>query len=109
VGRELAAFLNQREIPGVRVYPTAVGTEEGIRFVITNREVFDSGRLGLEVAGAIHALYPGKLDFTVDRKLIGSDDVIRRLEAGEDPRAIQQSFQDQLAAFIQKRQQYLLY
>ena len=109
VGRELAAFLNQREIPGVRVYPTTVGTEQGIRFVITNRDVFDSTRLGLEVAGALHALYPGKLDFAADRKLIGSDDVVRRLEAGEDPRAIQQSYQDQLAAFIQKRQPYLLY
>lgn len=109
VGRELAAFLNQREIPGVRVYPTTVGTEQGIRFVITNREVFDSTRLGLEVAGALHSLYPGKLDFTVDRKLIGSDDVIRRLEAGEDPRAIEQSYQDHLADFIRKRQSYLLY
>jgi len=109
VGRELAAFLNKREIPGIRAYPTTVGTEEGIRFVITDREVFDSTRLGLEVAGAIHALYPGKLDLTADRKLIGSDDVIRRLEAGEDPRVIQQSYQDQLAGFIQKRQQYLLY
>lgn len=105
----MAAFLNQREIPGVRVYPTTVGTEQGIRFVITNRDVFDSTRLGLEVAGALQALYPGKLDFAADRKLIGSDDVVRRLEAGEDPRAIQQSYQDQLAAFIQKRQPYLLY
>ena len=109
VAREFAAFLNKREIPGVRVYPTTVGTEEGVRFVITDREVFDSTRLGLEIAGALHALYPGKLDFGADRRLIGSDDVVRRLEAGEDPRAIQQSYQDQLAEFIQKRQQYLIY
>ncbi len=109
VGRDLATSLNQREIPGVRVYPTMVGTEPGIRFVITDREVFDSGRLGLEVAAALHALYPGKLDFSVDRRLIGSDDVIHRLEAGEDPRAIQQSYQDQVADFVKKRVAYLLY
>ena len=109
VGRELASFLNLREIPGVRVYPTTVGTEEGIRFVVTNREIFDSTRLGLEVAGALHALYPGKIDFTLNRKLIGSDDVIRRLTAGEDPRAIQQSYQDQLSDFLKKRESYLLY
>src|SRR5581483_9829197 len=109
VGRELAAFLNLREIPGVRVYPTTVGTEPGIRFVITDREAFDSTRLGLEVAAALHSLYPGKLDLNVDRRLIGSDDAIRRLEAGEDPRAIQQSYQDSLADFIKKRERYLLY
>ncbi|HLK46662.1 MAG TPA: exo-beta-N-acetylmuramidase NamZ domain-containing protein [Bryobacteraceae bacterium] len=109
VGRDLAAYLNQREIPGVRVYPTRIGADQGVRFVITNREVFDSTRLGLEIAAALHALYPGKMDFTADRKLIGSDDTIRRLNAGEDPRGIQQSFQDQLADFLAKRELYLLY
>src|SRR5262249_18806127 len=108
-GRELAAYLNQREIPGVRVYPTRVGKVEGIRFVLTNREFFDSTRLGLEVAAAIHSLYPGKLDWPLDRKLIGSQDVVRRLEAGEDPRAIVQSFQDRVAGFEQRREPYLLY
>jgi uncharacterized protein YbbC (DUF1343 family)/CubicO group peptidase (beta-lactamase class C family) len=108
-GWELAAFLNQREIPGVRVYPAPVGADQGIRFVILNRDVFDSTRLGLEVASALHTLYPGKIDLTLNRKLIGSDDAIRRLNAGEDPRAIQQSFQDQLGDFLKKREAYLLY
>jgi uncharacterized protein YbbC (DUF1343 family) len=105
----LAARLNQREIPGVRVYPTTVGKVEGVRFVITNRELFDSTRLGLEVAAAIQALYPGKLDLTLNRKLIGSDDAIRRLAAGEDPRSIQQSLMDGVAEFVKKREPYLLY
>jgi uncharacterized protein YbbC (DUF1343 family) len=109
VGRDLAARLNQREIPGVRVYPVAVGKVEGVRFVITNRELFDSTRLGLEVAAAIQALYPGKLDLALDRKLIGSDEVIRRLVAGEDPRSIQQSLLDGVAEFVKKREPYLLY
>jgi uncharacterized protein YbbC (DUF1343 family)/CubicO group peptidase (beta-lactamase class C family) len=108
-GREMAAYLNQREIPGVRVYPTMVGKVEGVRFVVTNRELFDATRLGLEVASAIQKLYPGKLDFSADRKLIGSADVIGRLIAGEDPRSIQQSMMDQVAAFIKKRAPYLLY
>jgi uncharacterized protein YbbC (DUF1343 family) len=117
-GRELAAYLNGRHIPGVRVYPTSFIPNdsnlkgqriEGVRFVITNREVFDSTRLGLEVAAAIQQLYPGKIDLAVDKRLIGSDDVIRRLQAGEDPRTIQQSYEDALQAFIAKRAQYLLY
>ena len=108
-GRELAAYLNQREIPGVRAYPAKVGTVGGVRFVITNRDGFDSTRLGLEVAAALQKLYPGKVDLPSDSKLIGSSDAIRRLAAGEDPRAIQQSFQDELAEFVKQREPYLLY
>jgi uncharacterized protein YbbC (DUF1343 family)/CubicO group peptidase (beta-lactamase class C family) len=117
-GRELAAYLNKRQIPGVRAYPTRFTPSEsnfkgkrieGVRFAITNRELFDSTRLGLELAAAVQSLYPGKIDFTLSKRLIGSDDVIRRLQAGEDPRLIQQSFQDPLAAFLKLRDQYLLY
>jgi uncharacterized protein YbbC (DUF1343 family)/CubicO group peptidase (beta-lactamase class C family) len=108
-GRELAARLNQREIPGVRVYPAMVGGVEGVRFVITDRERFDSTRLGLEVAAALEALYPGKVDLSLSRKLIGSDEVIRRLAAGEDPRSIQQDLMDQVAEFLHRRDPYLLY
>jgi uncharacterized protein YbbC (DUF1343 family) len=108
-GRELSAHLNEREIAGVRVYPTMVGKVEGVRFVITNRELFDATRLGLEVAAAIQKLYPGKLDFSVDGKLIGSEGVVRRLMAGEDPRSIQQSLADQVDRFVKKRAAYLLY
>ena len=55
-GRELAAYLNGRQIPGVRVYPTSfTPTEsnfkgvriEGVRFVITNRET-----VGFHASGA---------------------------------------------------------
>lgn len=118
VGRDLAAYLNKRLIPGVRAYPTVfVPTEsnhkgkriEGVRFEITNRELFDSTRLGLELAVAVQTLYPGKIDFTLSKRLIGSDDVIRRIGAAEDPRLIQQSYQEALAAWVAKREPYLLY
>jgi uncharacterized protein YbbC (DUF1343 family) len=117
-GRELAAYLNKRQIPGARVYPTSfTPTEsnfkgariEGVRFEITNREIFDSTRLGLEIAAAIRFLYPGKVDFATSKRLIGSDDAIRRLQAGEPPNAIQQSFMDSVAAFVKLRDPYLLY
>ena len=35
--------------------------------------------------------------------------MIRRLQAGEDPRLIQQSFQEPLDAFLQTREKYLIY
>ena len=108
-GRELAAYLNRREIPGVRVYPARVGTVEGVRLVIVNRELLDSTRLGLEVAAAIAKLYPGRMDFSLNKLLIGSAEAIRQLQAGDDPRTIQQGFQDAVAAFVKMREPYLLY
>jgi uncharacterized protein YbbC (DUF1343 family) len=82
---------------------------EGVRFEIVNRELLDSTRLGLEVAAAIQKLYPGKIDWAVDRKLIGSDEVIRQLQAGVDPRTIQQAMEDGVAQFVTLREKYLLY
>ena len=117
-GRDLAAYLNKRQVPGVRVYPTSFTPTdsnfkgkriEGVRFEITNRDIFDSTRFGLELAGAIQNLYPGKIDWAVNKRLIGSDDVIRRLQSGQDPRQIQQSIQDALDDFIKLRAKYLLY
>jgi uncharacterized protein YbbC (DUF1343 family) len=117
-GRELAHYLNMREIPGIRVYPTAfTPTEsnfkgkriEGVRFIITNRELLNATRLGLEVAVAIEKLYPGKIDWKLTNRLIGNADVIKRIQALEDPRLIEESFQDAVEAFIERRKAFLLY
>jgi uncharacterized protein YbbC (DUF1343 family)/CubicO group peptidase (beta-lactamase class C family) len=108
-GPELAAYLNRRRIPGVRVYVTRFNNIEGVRFVITNRDDFDSTRMGLEIAGALQKLYPGKIDFETDKKLIGSEEVIRALTAGDDPRDIQQKMLDRVAEFLTLRDKYLIY
>jgi uncharacterized protein YbbC (DUF1343 family) len=108
-GPELAAYLNRRRIPGVRVYATRFQAVEGVRFVITDRDEFDSARLGLEIAAALQKLYPGKVDFGANIKLIGSAEVVRALAAGDDPRDIQQKMADSVAAFVKMREKYLLY
>ena len=117
-GRDLADYLNQRWIPGVRFYPVRfqpsssplAGREvEGIRFVVTSRESFDASRLGFEMASALRKLYPGKIALETNRKLIGNEQVMRALEAGEDPESIRQQQQDALEGFLQLREKYLLY
>jgi uncharacterized protein YbbC (DUF1343 family) len=117
-GPELASFLNSRYIPGVRVYPTrfrptssnfAGTTIQGIRFVITDRNSLDSTRLGLEVGYALEKLYPGKIPWDVNRFLIGSHEVVERGKAAADPRETVQKMEDSLAAFVGKREKYLLY
>jgi uncharacterized protein YbbC (DUF1343 family) len=55
-GRKLAAYLNDRGLPGIRVYPTILKpttsnfsgeTIQGVRFVITDRDAFHSTRFGI--------------------------------------------------------------
>src|SRR4051812_8503164 len=79
-GRALASYLNKRLIPGVRAYPTRFTPADsnfkrkpidGVRFEITNRELLDATRLGLELAVAVQTLYPGKIDFALSKRLIG--------------------------------------
>jgi len=117
-GPKLSAYLNGRRIPGVRTYPTRFKPKEsnlkgisieGVRFVITDREAFGSTRLGLEIAAALHKLFPGKLDFTINKSLIGNPETIRMILAGDDPRTIQDQQAEELSGFLQRRAKYLLY
>jgi uncharacterized protein YbbC (DUF1343 family)/CubicO group peptidase (beta-lactamase class C family) len=117
-GRELAEFLNGRYIPGVRLYPTRFRPSssnfsgkwiEGVRFVVTDRNAFDSVRLGLEIAYAIGKLYPGKIDWMASRFLIGSRITLEALTANEEPRSIQLKMTDSVTGFLDRRNPYLLY
>ena len=117
-GRRLASYLNGRFIPGVRVYPTRFTptasnfkgqTIQGVRFVVTDRDAFDSTRFGLELGSALEKLFPGKIPWDVNRFLIGNREVIRAEKAGEDPRSIVEKMQDSVAQFVERRRKYLLY
>ncbi len=117
-GRELAAYLNGRLVPGVRFYATrfqpvssalAGVAVEGVRFVITDREAFSAQRLGLEIAAALLRLYPGKISLDLNRRLIGNQATIDALAAGEDPRQIEQVNKDNIDSVIRLRAKYLLY
>ena len=117
-GEQLATALNARMIPGVRVYPTRFEPTashfkgqmiQGVRFVITNRNAFDSTRFGLEIGYALQKLYPGKMDWDVNRFLIGNHAVIQEGKDGVDPRTIEDKMQDGVKDFLTRREKYLLY
>lgn len=117
-GIELAQFLNSRTIPGVRAYPTSFApnasnfkskTVSGVRFVIINREQFNSVRLGFEIAFALQKLYPGKVDFESCRFLVGNRAVLDAMKKAEDPRTIEQGLEEPIHAFLDRRRPYLLY
>jgi uncharacterized protein YbbC (DUF1343 family)/CubicO group peptidase (beta-lactamase class C family) len=117
-GQGLAAALNAQFIPGVRAYPTkfqpaasnfAGQTIEGVRFVITDRESFDSTRLGIEIASALQTLYPGKIDFEKCKGLIGNRETITALQQGKEAIEIYTAAQGDASKFAERRKAYLLY
>ena len=117
-GRELASYLNALHIPGIRAYATRFQPStspfkgkliEGVRFVITDRDILDSTRLGLELAAALEQLYPGRIEWGQNERLIGDRAVIRALQAGVDPSAIRESWSEALGRFVKRRSAYLLY
>jgi len=117
-GRELATYLNAREIPSVRFVPVVFtptsGTAaeqrcEGVNLIILDRNTLDVPELGIELASALHKLYPA--DFKLDRMndLLLNQSVLTALGAGEDPRRIAEDWQEPLQRFIELRKKYLLY
>jgi uncharacterized protein YbbC (DUF1343 family)/CubicO group peptidase (beta-lactamase class C family) len=117
-GAKLANYLNKRHVPGVRVYPVRfrptasnfAGKDiEGVRFVVTGREAFNSVRLGMEIGAALEKLFPGKLPWDATARLIGNKDTISALRELRDPRAIESDHEEPLRNFLAVRDKYLLY
>ena len=114
-GARLADYMNARGIPGVRFQavkftPTAshfAGKSlEGIGFTVTNRDLLRTSQLGLELAAGLAKLYPGKMDWEVNRKLLGNQAVLDSLKNdGDTPWAGNQGVRE----FEAVRAKYLSY
>jgi uncharacterized protein YbbC (DUF1343 family) len=114
-GRQLARYLESRAIPGVRCYPVQLTpstsnfsgkTIPGVHFIVTNRDLFSSSRLGLELAAALATLYPRKIAVDSNRNLIGNSSVMRVLAAGGDAGPAADAG---IQKFLLLRQKYLIY
>jgi uncharacterized protein YbbC (DUF1343 family) len=118
-GSQLAHVLNARLLPGVRFlpvkftphspYPYANQLCHGVELIVTNRNVVDSPELGLEVAYALHKLYPDKYELNKIETLLANKGVLEVLQAGRDPQRIAEDWQQQLHDFENRRKPYLLY
>jgi uncharacterized protein YbbC (DUF1343 family) len=117
-GRALAAALNARSLPGVRVYPvrftpasnTYAGKQcQGVFFVVTDREALRPVRLGLEVAAALVRLHADRYDPGKTSLLLGSAEQVAKLRAGADPSSIAGKWTADEARWRRLRAKYLLY
>lgn len=117
-GRRLAAELNGRRLPGVRFYPTSFTPTaskykgevcQGVFILVTDREVMKAVRVGVELIAAVYRLHGDKLEIDKVLRLVGSENVVARVKAGEDPARIAASWADDEARFRLFRARYLLY
>lgn len=117
-GRELAAYLNERQIPGVRFVPiTFTPTSSnysgqachGVNIVLTNREFLDATEMGMELAAALLKLYPEQYHVEKILDILASKAVYDKLVRGEDPHRIDLDWQDDLQKFEKIRERYLIY
>ena len=114
----LSAYLNARQIDGVRFVPLhfiptastyANQTCGGVNIVVTARDSLDAPELGLEIAAALIHLYPNQFEAASLDSLMRNKASLDGLIAGEDPRRIAEDWQDEASVFGTERKKYLLY
>src|SRR5580704_16374821 len=82
---------------------------EGVNLMLTGRNVLDAPELGIELASALHKLYPA--DFKMDRMaaLLANPAVFDALNAGQDPRRIAQDWRESIEKFESTAKKYQIY
>jgi uncharacterized protein YbbC (DUF1343 family)/CubicO group peptidase (beta-lactamase class C family) len=114
----LAAYLNAREIGGVRFIPVqftpnaSVFVNEkcgGVNIMILDRNALDAPELGAEIASALHHLYPNEYKLAGLDALMRSQASLNAITSGEDPRRLAEQWQDGIEEFQKTRAKYLLY
>ena len=81
----------------------------GVNIIVTDRDALDAPELGLEIASALHKLYPEKYELGSIDTLLLNQSVLQALKQGEDPRRIADDGRQALDHFMQLRAKYLLY
>lgn len=116
--KELAAYLNNRKIQGVRFMPvdfTPASSRfenqvcHGIQLILIDRQVLDAPAMGIEIISALYKLF--QKDFQIDKTMdiIGARWVLQAIKESQDPNSIMLLWQDQLEQFRKLRSKYLLY
>ena len=117
-GQKLGKYLNERNIRGVRLVPvrfkpnSSVFKDEecvGVNIIMTNRDVFNSVRTGLEIAAALHKLYPS--DWQVEKygRLLVNAEILEMVKRGDPTENIEKVVNAKNNDFFKRRASFLLY
>jgi len=117
-GTQLAKYLNDRNIPGVRFVPISFTPNasvyagqkcEGVNIAVVDRNAFDAPEMGLELASALHKLYSEQYHMERMIELLLNQKAYDALAAGQDPRRITEDMREGLEKFERLREKYLIY
>ena len=81
----------------------------GVNIVVTGRNSLDAPELGIEIASALHSLYPDQYEMAKLDNLMLNEASAQSIGAGQDPRRVWMNWVDQIEAFKTIRAKYLLY
>ena len=116
--KKLAEYLTKRQMIGIRFVPADFTPNSGryknrrchgVRVILNDRNALDSPALGIEIASALHRLYPKEFQLDKTLPLIGSRKVLQEIKKGLDPRQIAREWEEDLARFNKMRAKYMLY
>jgi uncharacterized protein YbbC (DUF1343 family) len=114
----LAAAINRAKPPGVKVVPVRFTPKSskfvneecrGIHFIVTDWDKFRSFDLGLTVALALRTSQGSRWEPEKWKRLLGNEDVYRRVMAGEKADAILKSVEADLASYRELKKDVELY
>jgi uncharacterized protein YbbC (DUF1343 family) len=117
-GQQLASYLNARAIPGLRFVPLNFVPAQnrfagekcgGVNLILVDRNVLDAPELGIELASALHKLYPEQFQLDKMGEILVNQAVLDALAKGVDPRRIAEDWRDALDRFLEVRSKYLIY
>lgn len=115
---KLAAYLNSRNLGGVRFIPikfkpnASVFKDEncnGINIVIVDRKSFKAVRTGIEIAIALRKLFPADWKTESYNRLLVNSEIFEMVKRGDEPENIENAWQKNLESFKSRRAQFLLY
>lgn len=117
-GPQLASYLNNQQIPGVRFLPTRFTPESsvfkdescgGVNVIITDRARFRPVITGLEIAVGLRKLYSSQWKIDSYSRLLVNSESLDRLKRGEPASEIARSWMTGLEEFRKARAAVLLY
>jgi uncharacterized protein YbbC (DUF1343 family) len=116
--QQLAKYLNDRQIKGVRFVPirfkpnASVFKDQdcgGVNIIITDRNNFNSVRTGLEIAAALRKLYPNNWEVDKYGRLLVNGEMLEMVKRGDQAEAVEKVAAARAADFDRRRAPYLLY
>ena len=117
--RALAKYLDHRQLPSVRFVPLDFTPQKpypyggllchGVHILVLDRNVLDAPELGLEIASALHRLYPQQFALDKINTLLANGAVLGELATGDDPERIAEGWRPAVEAFEKERAKALLY